>query len=112
MGQDVSQMVTSPVARWMSTVGKVRELQGRTLGIFHPVVMKLLWIEQRGKIDCDKDISYISTRMKQPGIEDRNKLKRVLCFRNQKIDDKRIIGVNNQHKYKHMLIDLMLCTWT
>ena len=46
-GDDVSQVMTSLVARWLFTVVKVRELQGKRLNTFHSVVMKLLWILQR-----------------------------------------------------------------
>ena len=36
--------------------------------------------------------------MKQPDIEDWKKLKRVICFMNQKIDNENIIGANNLHE--------------
>ena len=41
-GDDVLQMVTSPSARCLFAVGKVRELQGRRLDTFHYVVMQFL----------------------------------------------------------------------
>ena len=46
-GEDFLQMVMSPEARWMFTVGKVREIKGRMLYILHSVVMKLLCILHR-----------------------------------------------------------------
>ena len=39
--------------------------------------------------------------MKQPYIEDWRNLKRVLCFMNHTIDDKRITGTNNLHKIQY-----------
>ena len=88
-------MVTLPTARWLFIVGKVWELQGKSLDMFHSVVMKLLWIVHRGWTDFATSISYLCTRMKQPAIEYWKKLKRVLCFMNRIIDDKWIIDTNN-----------------
>ena len=79
-------------------MGKVKELQGSMLEIFHYVVMKFLCIVHRGQTDCATAISYLFTRIKQPDIEYWNKLKRVLCFMNQTIDDEIITGKNNLHE--------------
>ena len=97
-GDDVLQMVTSPSARCLFAVGKVRELQGRRLDTFHYVVMQFLWIVYRGRPYFAIDISYLCIRMKHPDISYWNKLKRVLCFVNSKIENKRITGANNLHE--------------
>ena len=47
-GGYVLQVVNPPSSRWLFTVGKVRELQGKRLDTFHSVVMKILWILQIG----------------------------------------------------------------
>ena len=47
-GEDFSQVVTSPVARWLFKVVKVREPQCNRLDTFHTVFMKLICILQRG----------------------------------------------------------------
>ena len=91
-------MVMFPAARWLFTARKVWELQGRSLKIFHSVVMKLLWIVHRGRTDFATSISYLCTRMKQPDIEDWKKLKRVLCFKNTTIENESIIGANILHE--------------
>ena len=77
-GEDVSHVVTSPTTRWMSTVEKVRESHIDRLNTFHSVVMKLLYILQRGRPDCAKDISFLCTSMNHPDVEDWNNLNRLL----------------------------------
>ena len=71
-------MVTSTAERWLFTVRKFREIQGKSLDTFHSVFMKLIWILKRGRPDCATAISLRCTRMKHPDVEDRNKLKRLL----------------------------------
>ena len=56
--------------------------------------MKLLWISQRVRLDCDTAISFLCTRMEHPDVEYWRKLKRLLCFMNKAIDDKRITRGN------------------
>ena len=90
-------MLTSPVARWLFAVGKFREIQGSGIDIFHSVVMKLFWIVQRGRPDCATATSYLCAITNQPDIEYCKKLKMVLYFMNNKIDNERIIGINNLH---------------
>ena len=55
-GEDLYQVATQPSARWMCTLGKVREIQGKRLDTFHFVMMKLIWIAQIGRPDCATDI--------------------------------------------------------
>ena len=63
-------MVTPLAARKILTLGKVRELQGKRLDNFHSVVMKPIWISQRGRTDCATDISLLCTRINHPDVED------------------------------------------
>ena len=65
---------------------------------FHSIVAKLLWIIQRGRPDNGTAISFLCTRVHTPDVEDWKKLKRLLCYLNQTIDDIRIIGANNLHE--------------
>ena len=76
-------------------MGKVRELQGKILKTFHYVVMKLIWILQRGRLYFATAISFLCTRMKHHDVEYWNKWKSLLCFTNQTIGDDRIIGAND-----------------
>jgi len=63
--------------------------------IFHSVVAKLLWTSKRARPDIETAISSLCTRVKAPTVEDRGKLKHLLLFLNQTLDDRRIIGADN-----------------
>ena len=91
-GGGVYHVVTSPSERWLFIVGKVRELQVKRLNTFDSVVVKLLWILQRGRPDFATAISFLCKRMNHPYIEYWKKLKRFVCFMDNKIDYKIIIG--------------------
>ena len=69
LGEDVSQLVMSLAERCHFAVGKVGGLQGKRLNDFHSVVMKLLWIFQRGRPYCATDISFLCASMKHPDVE-------------------------------------------
>ena len=87
-----------PTERWLFTVGKVSELQGHRITIFHFVVMKCLWIVRGARMDCATAISYRCTRIKKTDIEYWKNLMRVLCSTNKEINDERIISANNIHE--------------
>ena len=52
------QVVTSESTRWLFTVGKVRESEGKRPANFHYGVMKLLRIVQRGQLDYSDYLLY------------------------------------------------------
>ena len=66
--EDVSEVVTSLASRWLFTVGKVGELQGKRLYTFHSFFYKLICIFQIGRPYCAKSISFLYTRMKYPVV--------------------------------------------
>ena len=75
-------------------MGKDRELEGKRLDTFHSVFMKLLCILQRGQTYCAKFILFLCTRINRPDVDAWKKLKKLLCFMNQTIDNERIIRAN------------------
>ena len=48
--------------------------------IFHIYVMKLMFLEKRGRLDILPGISYLSTRLSEPNEVDWDKLKKILNF--------------------------------
>ena len=72
----------------------------KRIDTFHSVVMKIIWIAQRGRPDCDTAISFLYTRMNHPDVEYWMKSKRLLCFMNQKIEYERKMGENDLHEMK------------
>ena len=56
---------------------------------------KLLYIEKRARPDIEMAISYLTTRVNKSDVDDWKKLKRVIQYLRQTIDDVRIIGCND-----------------
>ena len=87
--------MASPAAKWLFDVNdSCRKLSVEKAEIFHSVVAKLLWVSQRARPDIATAISFLCTRVQQPDVEDQKKLRRVLKFLQQTIDDNRIIGAD------------------
>ena len=94
-GEDVSQMELTPAARWLFAVSDDRKLKGEQVETFSSLVAKLLWVCQRGRMDCSPAVDFLCTRVKSPDVEDWKKLKRLISFLHQTIDDIRIIGADD-----------------
>jgi hypothetical protein len=63
--------------------------------IFHSLVMKLMFLCQRSRLDITTAISFLCTRVQSPTEEDWAKLKRVLEFLNGSINDPMILGAES-----------------
>ena len=95
-GDDVSRKVSSPATKHLHSVNpNSAKLSAKQADTFHSVVSKMLWIAHRARPDIDPAISFLCTRVKSPTREDWYKLKRVMQWVNQTIDDIRVIGAND-----------------
>ena len=95
-GEEISGLVTSPCARHLlETREDAKQLDERKKEIFHTVTAKLLYIEKRARPDIETAISYLTTRVDKSDEDDWKKLKRVIQYLKQTIDDVRIIGCEN-----------------
>ena len=56
---------------------------------------KLLYLEKRARPDIETAISFLTTRVDKSDEDDWKKLKRVIQYLKQTIDDVRIIGCEN-----------------
>ena len=63
--------------------------------IFHSLVMKLMFLCQRSRLDITTAISFLSTRVQSPTEEDWAKLKRCLEFLNGTINDPMVLGAES-----------------
>ena len=63
--------------------------------LFHSLVMKLMWVSQRCRLDVATTIAFLSTRVLQPTEQDWFKLKRVLEFLNGTVQDKLTLGAES-----------------
>jgi len=95
-GKDVSKKVSSIAMKKLLMVDPDSPLlQKKLADIFHSVVARLLWTSKRARPDIETAISCLCTRVKAPTVGDRGKLKRLLQFLNQTLDDRKIIGMDN-----------------
>ena len=63
--------------------------------LFHIIVMKLMWVSQRCRLDINTAIAFLSTRVSQPTEQDWLKLKRVLEFLNGTVKDTLTLGAES-----------------
>ena len=84
--------MSTPSARWLFTVSDAKKLKGEQIDAFCSLVAKLLRVCQRGRMDCSPDVDFLCTRMKSPDVKDGKKLKRLISFLHQTIDNVSIIG--------------------
>jgi len=94
-GDDLGPAVTSVAGRWLFQIDdNARKLTTEKADKFHSIVAKLLWVSQRGRPDICVPVSFLCTRVQHPDVEDWKKLRRMLKFIQQTIDDERIIGAD------------------
>ena len=94
-GEDVLQTVSTPAAHWLFAVSDARKLKGERIDAFSSLIAKLLWVCQRGQMDCSPAMAFLCTHVKSPDVEDWKSLKRLISFLHQTIDDVRIIGADD-----------------
>lgn len=95
-GEDVSKNVSSAAAKWLMSVNEdARKLNEERADKFHSMVAKLLWVMKRGRPDIETAVAFLCTRVKTPDVDDWCKLRRLMCFLHQTIDDERIIGADS-----------------
>ena len=88
--------VTSPCARhFLETREDVEQLSEEKKEIFHTVTAKFLYIEKRTRPDIERANSYLTTRVDKSDVDDWKKLKRVIQYLRQTIDDVRTIEYND-----------------
>ena len=87
-GEDLSGLVTSPCARHLlETRDEAKQLDKERKEIFHTVTAKLLYIEKRARPDIETAIGFLTTRVDKSDEDDWKKLRRVVQYLKQTIDD-------------------------
>ena len=96
--EDVSQNVSTPATKNLFVVNPDAEpLDESKADIFHSVVAKLLWVMKRSRPDIETVISFLCTRVSCSDTDDWKKLRRLLQFLSQTIDDERVMGADSLH---------------
>ena len=95
---DINSEVSSPAGRYLMQVNEHGvKLSSNKADIYHSVVAKLLHMEKRARPDIEPTVAFLCTRVQSPDEDDWKKLKHVLAYLKQIINDMRIIGCDNLH---------------
>ena len=79
--------VTTPATNNLfKTRGNVEKLSKRRASIFHSTVAKLLFVAKRARPDILLAVSFMTTRVKDPDMDDWHKLVRVLSYLNNSLE--------------------------
>jgi hypothetical protein len=98
-GEDVSKNVTSAATKKLFEItAATPALNTVWADVFHSVVAKLLWVMKRSRPDIETAISFLCTRVSKSDEDDWAKLKRLLQFLSQTIDDVRVVAADDLSK--------------
>ena len=61
---------------------------------FHHIILKLLYVSKRVRLDIDLTIAFLCTRVSKSTVQDYNKLRRLLQYLKGTLDMPRILGTN------------------
>ena len=95
-GEDIRGEVSSPTPKHLFHVDPdCQRLTESQAEIFHSVTAKLLYLEKRARPDIETAVAFLTTRVADPTTDDWKKLRRVLLYLQNTIDDIRIIGCDD-----------------
>ena len=91
-GKPLTWKIASPATKDLFEIDEEQsELDDDKAARFRSLVMKLQWVAERGRPDIRLPIAYLATRNQSCTNHDWWKLRRVLLFLMDTIDDERII---------------------
>ena len=94
--EDIDGCVTSPTPKHLFQVNDgCPKLNNEKADIFHSVTAKLLYLEKRARPDIETVVAFFTTRVTEPTTDDWKKLKRILTYLSNTINDIRRIGCDS-----------------
>jgi hypothetical protein len=90
----------SPAAEDSFAIGNSKKLDTERANEFHTFIAKGLWASKRARPDINPTIAVLCTWVKQPNLDDRKKLKRLMLFLNDMKNDKLILSADDLHVIK------------
>ena len=97
--ENVRASAVSPARRDLFLIEEASSLLSRERSdIFHSLAMKLMYICQRGRVDVQTAVAFLSTRVSKSTEQDWSKLRRVVEFLNGTTDDVMILGADSLDK--------------
>ena len=95
-GDQITEKPVTPANKNLfSSAKNSEELNDQKSETFHSIVAKLLYITKRARPDIETAVSYLCTRVSKSTQDDWKKLRRVLGFLQNTIDDVRVIGADS-----------------
>ena len=95
-GEQITEKPVTPANKNLfSTAKNSKQLDDQKSEIFHSVVAKMLYITKRARPDIETSVSYLCTRVSKSTDDDWKKLRIVLGFLQNTIDDVHIIGADS-----------------
>ena len=96
LDEDLTEKPNTPANKNLFNVTEESiSLNDEKSDVFHSIVAKLLYITKRARPDVETAISFLCRRVSKSTMEDWKKLRRVLAYLKNTINDIRIIGANN-----------------
>lgn len=97
----VDKSANSPAASHLFDINSdCPKLSDREREFFHSLVAKLLYIAKRGRPDILLAVIFLSTRVKQPDLDDQKKLLRVISYLKQTRDLVLTLGADDLQQIK------------
>jgi hypothetical protein len=78
--RDMVGRATTPASSYLYTINDINPvlLDTTTAETYHSNVLQLLYLGQRGRPDIVKAVSFLTTRVHRPDVDDKKKLSRVM----------------------------------
>ena len=100
-GEDIGSIAVTPAKTHLFEVEENRELLStKKQRTFHSCVAKLLFVAKRGRPDILTAVSFLTTRVTKPTVDDWGKLKRILQYLKGTIDLKLTLSADDISKPK------------
>jgi N-acetylmuramoyl-L-alanine amidase len=97
----VDKSANSPAAGHLFEINpECPKLSDREREFFHSLVAKLLYIAKRGRPDILLAVIFLTTRVKQPDLDDQKKLQRVISYLKQSRDLVLTLGADDIQQIK------------
>jgi hypothetical protein len=96
---DMEGMANTPAGNHLFQINNKNpeKLDRATAEIFHTLVAKLLFVSKRGRPDIQLPVSFLTTRVREPDIDDYRKLSRVIRYLRSTLHILLTLERNNLH---------------
>jgi hypothetical protein len=109
-GDKITQSAATPAKKNLFEIDKAsKPLSQEDSKNFYSVVAKLLYISKRSRLDIHLAIVFLCTRVSCSSVKDWLKLKRVLEYLHESLDEFLTLGANYLRKMKTWVAGCIIC---